>query len=140
MGTTTYTLEAPAFGMQAYNESSFQMKADATASSYLANTTGKLHFSGELDATLAGVSLNLNSPVVITIEAVNTIKAEWHEGEFKLSTTVADAEAAATKAAMQKTESKMAHLKSKLAAMKTKATALSNHAATLTGYALLMED
>lgn len=138
--TTTYTLEAPAFGMTAYNESSFEMKADATASSYLANTTGKLHFSGELDATLAGVTLNLNSPLVIAIEAVNTIKAEWHDGEFKLAATVAEEEAAATKAALQKTESKMADLKSKVASMKTKATKLSNHAATLSGFALLMED
>lgn len=138
--TTTYNLEAPGFGMTAYNESSFQMKADATASSYLANTTGKLHFSGELEATLAGVTLNVNSPVVISIEMVNTIKGEWHDGEFKLATTVADEEAAASKAAMQKTESKLTALKAKATAMKAKATDLANHASTLSGYALLMED
>ncbi len=137
---TSYTLEAPAYGMTAYNESSFQVKGDATASSFLANTAGKLHFSGALDATLAGVTLNLNAASVISIEAVNTIKAAWHNGQFKLSTVAADEDTAAIAAAMQKTESKLRDFSERSFWMKETATRLSARVTKLASCAVLMEN
>lgn len=138
--SSTYNLAAPLYGMTAYNASSFQLKADATASSYIANTTGKLYFTAEFAATLAGVTLNLNAPTVLSIEAKMNLKAEWKEGEFQFSGTVAENEAAANKAIMQKTKSALTHLKSKAAALDGKVTELGNHAATLHTYGAMMED
>jgi len=137
--STTYTLSAPLTGMTAYNASSFQVKADATASSYAFNTTGKLYLGGEFAATMAGVTLNLNAPPVLSISARMTFKAEWKEGEFQFSGTVAEQEAAKNKSAMQKTKSAISHLKNKAAALDSKVTQLGNHADTLHLYGTLME-
>ncbi len=134
-----YSLSQPLSGMTAYNSSSFQMMAAVTASTFAANTTGKLYLTAELSATLAGVAISLNAPAVLAIEAVNSFKAEWNDGKFKFSGTVAEEEGAAAKAAMQQTESALATLQANVSALKTKATELGNHGATLRLYATLME-
>lgn len=138
--SVTYTLSAPLYGMSAYNADSFQVKADATASSYIANTTGKLYMTAEFAATLAGVTVNLNAPTVLSITAKMNLKAEWKEGEFSFSGTVAENEAAKNKSAMQKTKSALTHLKNKAASLDNKVTQLGNHAETLHTYAAIMED
>lgn len=138
--SVTYTLSMPLSGMTGYNADSFQVKADATASSYIANTTGKLYMTAEFAATLAGVTLNLNAPTVLSITAKMNLKAEWKEGEFSFSGTVAENEAAKNKAAMQKTKSAITHLKNKAASLDSKVTQLGNHASTLQTYVALMED
>lgn len=134
-----YALSAPLSGMTAYNSSSFQMTAAATATTYAANTSAKLYFTAEFAATLGGVTLSVNAPAVLAIEAAMTLKAEWHDGKFQFSGTVAKAEGAAAEAALQKTESVVAALEAKAAAIKSKAADLANHGATLRLYATLME-
>lgn len=137
--TTEYYFGMPAYGMTAYNGSSFQVKADATASSYLANTTGKLYMTAEVAATLAGITINLNAPTVLGISANGSLKAEWKEDEFQFSGNVAKTETAKAKAALQKTESALSHMKAKATALKAKATELSNHTEALQLYTAIVE-
>lgn len=137
--TNTYTLGAPLFGMTAYNADSFMLKADATASSYAANTTGKLYFAAEFAATLAGVTVNLNAPPVIAIEAKLNFKAEWKDGEFQFSETVANNEAAKATATLQKTRSMLSDMKAKMTDIEANVTELNNHADTVRLYGALME-
>jgi hypothetical protein len=139
MANSTYTLEAPLFGMTAYNASSFQLKADATASSYIANTTGKIYFTAEFAATLAGITVNLNAPPVISIEAKLNFKAEWKDGEFQFSETVAKNEAAKATATLNKTKSILTDLKAKMTDIEANVTELNNHADTVSLYGALME-
>lgn len=140
MSTTTYTLSNPLTGMTDYNSSSFLMKADATASSYVANTTSKLYFSADFNATLAGATFNVNSPIVLAISAKMKIKAEWKNGHFMSSEAVAKHESAAATAILQKTKSALTDLKAKMTAIDTAVTDLNNHADTVALYATLMEN
>lgn len=138
--TVTYTLEKPTSGMTFFTDTSYQVKADATASSFLARTLGKLEFAGELNATLAGATLNLNSPAVIAIKAVVAAEFKWHNGHFVSGHTLAAAEAATLASAMQKTKTCMDNIESGLTSIANKVSNLANHEATLSAYTVMMED
>ncbi len=138
--TVTYTLEKPTSGMTLFNDSSLLLKADATASSFLARTMGKLEFAGELNATLAGATLNLNAPTVLAIKAVASWEWEWHNGHIQSGHAVAALQASTLATAMQQTKSSLDQLESRLTSMVDRAINLENHEATLSAYALIMED
>lgn len=138
--TVTYTLEKPTTGMTMFTDTSILVKADATASSFLARTMAKLEFAGELNATLAGATLNLNSPAVIAIKAIVAAELKWHNGHWHSGHTVAAAEAATLATAMQQTKTCMDNIESHMASIATRASSLANHESTLSAYTLLMED
>ncbi len=139
MSDTVYELSNPLTGMSGYNCSSFLVKADATASSYLANTTGKLYLTAELNATMAGATLNLNSPLVLAIGVSAALRSEWKNNDFHFAGNLADSEAAAAKAAMAKTKSAATSFDSAAAKLKTKTTQLANEAEMLGAYTFILE-
>lgn len=137
--SNTYVLGPTLSGMTAYNADSFLLKADATASSYIANTTGKLYFTAEFNATLAGVTVNLNAPTVLAIEAKLKLKAELKNGHFEFSETAAKNEAAKAAAILSKTKSALTDMKAKMTAIEANVTELNNNASMVRLYGALME-
>ncbi|MBN9526629.1 MAG: hypothetical protein J0H82_10510 [Alphaproteobacteria bacterium] len=138
--TVTYTLEKPTTGMTFFTDTSFLVKLDATASSFLARTTGKLEFAGELNATLAGATLNLNAPAVVAIKAVVAAEFKWHNNHFVSGHTLAAAEAATLASAMQQTQTCLDNIETGLTSIASKVSNLANHEATLSAYTVMMED
>ncbi len=137
--STEYYFGVPAHGWTTFSGSSFQVRADTTASSYISNNATKLYLSGEMSAKLAGVALNLNSPAVLAIGINGDFKSEWKDGEFQFCETIAAAETTKAKAALQATQSALTDLETKVQAMKATTTEMSNHASAVSMYAALLE-
>lgn len=134
-----YYFGLPANGWTSYNATTVQVRADATASSFISNNATKLAMSADLTVKLAGAVINLNSPAVLSIGITGDVKAQWKQGEFHFAGDLAKIEATKASAGMQKTESVLSDFKTTVQKFSTVATDAANHAAAISMYAALVE-
>ncbi len=134
-----YYFGLPANGWTSYNATTVQVRADATASTFMSTNATKLAMSADLTVKLAGAIVNLNSPAVLSIGIAGDVKAQWKQGEFHYVGDLAKIEATKASAGMQQTESVLTDFKSTVQRFSTISTYMENRATAVSSFITMFE-
>ncbi len=123
---TEYKFNTPTNSLEFFKKSSFRVYAGGQITANTNSETLTLACSGMMDVTLAGLKINTNTPLMLTLSG-SLITAEWKNSEFTYTGTKATPVLAWASNAAAATVSAMADFGNALMSSSTSETTMQNN-------------